>query len=263
MESHQVKQIDSLRQEPGSLIFAAHLFNSTSPTPTPTLQRMTSSDSSSLSCFPEELLLRILSLCVSPPAILPIPVPRSPLHAWDYVSDHSLIIKASPYSQPLARTRLALLCVSRQFHRITLPLFYHTLHLQSAKQLAGALKALKRRPALTPAVRKVVLSAIWQDCDVLLALCERVDDMDICLDLGRDRSSGVGDMEAEAFCAALARRDIFRMTIRKDPVAYLTHDRPRYMLEGLAQAIPRWSNLVSTQNDYFSALIHSFRRVFI
>ena len=210
---------------------------------------MTSSDSSSLSCFPEELLLRILSLCVSPPAVLPIPAPRSPLHAWDYVSSNSLITKASPYSWPLLRTRLALLCVSRQFHRITLPLFYHTLHLQSAKQLTGALKALKRHPTLTPAVRKVVFSAIWQDCDVLLTLCERVDDVDICLDLGHDRSSGVGDIEAEAFCAALARRDIVRLTIRKDPVAYLTHDRPRYMLEGLAQAIPQWTNLVSAQSS--------------
>ncbi|KAL4063797.1 hypothetical protein V8B97DRAFT_1864612 [Scleroderma yunnanense] len=192
---------------------------------------------STLSCFPEELLLRILSFCVSPLVVLP----RSPLHVWDYVPHNS----HSPHSKSPARNRLALLYVSRQFHRITLPLFYRTLHLQSAIQLNNVLESLKARPSLAHAVRKVIFNAIWRDCDVLLMLCKRIDDLDICLDLGRGRSGSVCDVEAKAFCTALAWRDITRLTIRKDPITYLTHDRPRYVLEGLARAIPRWSNLES------------------
>lgn len=218
--------------------------------PTSTLPKMSSSHCPSLSCFPEELILRILSLCVSSPAVHPIPAPHSLVHAWDYATRGSIFTKVPPDSGSLAHTGLTLLCVSKQFHRIVLPLFYRTLHLRTAKQLSGVLEALKVRPVLANAVRTVIFSAIWKDCDVLFTLCKGIDNVDICLDPGRSRSSGVSDVEAEAFCGALAQRDIFRLTIRKDPVTYLTHDRPQCVLEGLAQAIRGWTNLVSTQNKH-------------
>ncbi|KAF8443978.1 hypothetical protein L210DRAFT_3643546 [Boletus edulis BED1] len=181
--------------------------------------------SRSLASFPEELLVRILSLSLVPPH-------RTPSDGFP----------------PLPhRNRVAPLLVSRQFFRIAVPLFYHTLHLHSPRQTARVLDTLTHHPTLAHAVRRVVFPAICHASAAVLSLCDRVYDVDICLDCGPGRrTSGPDpdDVDAEAFCYALEqRRTIAHLTIRKDPAAYLTHSRPMYVLQRLAQAVRHWTNL--------------------
>ncbi|KAF9223136.1 hypothetical protein BS17DRAFT_734736 [Gyrodon lividus] len=214
---------------------------------------MTQPIHSTLASFPEELLVRILTLCVTPPPVLP----SRPI--WDIVPPPTpAAFSPIPRNLP-PRNRLAPLLVSRQFLRIASPLFYHTLHLQSANQATQVLETLRHHPPLANAVRRVVFGGIWRDSAAVLTLCERVDDVDICLDSGPDHygsprplnvSFGSGasasDVDAEAFCFALEQKDtIMHLTIRKDPAAYLTHPRPQYVLEHLARVIHKWSNLES------------------
>ena len=180
--------------------------------------------SPSLASFPEELLVRILALALPP---------------------HPT---ASDLFPP--RNRTAPLLVSRQFLRIASPLFYHTLHLHSHNQATRVLDTLTLHPALANAVRRLVFSGIWHASASVLALCDRVCDIDICLDIGPcHRASEPGDpldVDAEAFCSALEqRRAITHLTIRKDPAVYLTHSRPIYVLQRLAHAVRQWTNLVS------------------
>ncbi|KAF8841500.1 hypothetical protein BDN67DRAFT_949553 [Paxillus ammoniavirescens] len=191
----------------------------------------------SLASFPEELLARILALCVAPRP------PHSPRPAWDVST-----------RQP--RGRLAPLLVSRQFLRIASPFFYHTLHLQSAKQVTGVLETLTQYPSLANAVRGIVFGGIWHDCAAVFTLCQRVESIDVCLDSGLGdhnplhavfgNGANASDVDAEAFCSALEQRDsIVHLTIRKDPNAYLTHPRPQYVLGRLSRAIHSWPSLES------------------
>ncbi|KAI9566083.1 hypothetical protein HD554DRAFT_2026010 [Boletus coccyginus] len=179
--------------------------------------------SRSLATFPEELLARILALSLARPASDVFP-PLPP------------------------RNRIALLLVSRQFLRIASPLLYHTLHLHSPFQASRALDTLTRHATLASAVRRIVFGGIWHDCASVLALCDHVYDVDICLDAGRphqtSRPADPNDVDAEAFCYALEQRcTITHLTLRKHPAVYLTHPRPIYVLQRLSQAVPRWTNL--------------------
>ncbi|KAG8221501.1 hypothetical protein J3R82DRAFT_1716 [Butyriboletus roseoflavus] len=174
--------------------------------------------SRSLASFPEELLARILSLSLAPPR-----------PAFDVF----------PPLPP--RNRTAPLLVSRQFFRIASPLLYHTLHFHSPHQATRALNTFTHRPLLANAVRRVVLGGIWHDCVDVLAHCKYVQDVDITLDSG---PGGPDDADAVAFCHALEqRRTIMHLTIRKDPAVYLTHPRPIYVLQRLAQAVHHWTDL--------------------
>lgn len=175
--------------------------------------------SRSLASFPEELLARILALALIPPC--------------------------SDLFPPIAP-----LLVSRQFLRIASPLFYHTLHLHSPHQTARAIDTLTHHPPLANAVRRVVFAGIWHNSAAVLALCDRVYDVDFCLDAGPGpQTSGPGDPidpDAEAFCYALEQcHSITHLTMRKDPALYLTHPRPIYILQRLAQVVHHWPNLVS------------------
>lgn len=177
----------------------------------------------SLASFPEELLARILALSFAP-------------------------LRPSDLCPP--RNRIAPLLVSKQFLRIASPLFYHTLHLHSSHQAACALDTFSHHPPLARAVRRLVFAGIWPASAGVIALCDRVYDIDISLDAGPIHSiSGTGDptdADAEAFCHVLEQRpNITHLTIRKDPAAYLTHPRPSYVLQRLALAVSQWKNLVS------------------
>ncbi|KAF9240067.1 hypothetical protein BU15DRAFT_46169 [Melanogaster broomeanus] len=194
----------------------------------------------SLASFPEELLARILALCVTPPPALPSRPP------WDVVPPTTL--------RNLPRNRFAPLLVSRQFLRIASPLFYHTLHLQSPNQATWLLETLQHQPSLAHAARKLVFGGIWRDCAAVLTLCDRVYDLDICLDCGPDNSTPIplnvtfgNDSDGESFCFALQQRDfITHLTIRKADNVYLTHRRPAVCTTDVCQSIiQKWSNLES------------------
>ncbi|KAH7926564.1 hypothetical protein BV22DRAFT_1128042 [Leucogyrophana mollusca] len=204
-----------------------------------------------LSSFPEELLARVLALCVEPT------VSVSSRPAW-----HN---PASSSSSAQPRTRLAPLLVSQQFLRIGSPAFYHTLYLRSASQTARALVTLRSQPDLAHAVRKVVATGVWAELAELFGACGRIEEIDICLDAGARTIMGSGantaargesrtvipnnntdEADAEAVCTALEQLDIKNFTLRKASSAYLTHPKPRYVLTRLAQAVPKWKNLEST-----------------
>jgi hypothetical protein len=80
------------------------------------------------------------------------------------------------------------------------------------------------------------------------------------MDVGTEENSfgGVaGDLDAETLCDALEHVDLKRLTIRKASCAYLTNMRPRYVLERIAKAVPRWSNLV---RSFISLICHLLTR---
>jgi hypothetical protein len=200
--------------------------------------------SPALSSLPEELIARILADCVTPPQVLTV---RPPWHALPpFFPCHSLLAHCSPPTYT-SRTRLSTLLVSRQFLRIGTPLYYETLHLPTVTHAARVLETLAAQPLLASAVRRIVLGCISLEGARVLRACERVEDVDVCMDVGTEENSlaGVaGDLDAETLCDALEQVDLKRLTIRKASCAYLTNMRPRYVLERIAKAVSRWPNLV-------------------
>jgi len=194
----------------------------------------------SLSSLPEELIARILADCVTPPKVPPF------RPSWHNIPPPCLtLVRPSPSN--ISRTRLSPLLVSRQFFRIGTPLYYRTLHLPSVTQATGALEVLSAQPQLADAVRCIVLGCISLDGARILQTCQRIEDVDICMDVGIDVNgfrNVAGDANAEALCDALERIDLKRLTIRKASYAYLSSTRPRYVLERIAKAVPSWPNLV-------------------
>ena len=55
------------------------------------------------------------------------------------------------------------------------------------------------------------------------------------------------DEDAKAFCDVIERLDVRSLTVRKASSAYLTHNKPKYVLSRLARAIPCWKNLERTE----------------
>lgn len=208
----------------------------------------------SLSSLPEELIARILADCVTPPRVR-VPV-RPSWHTLPPLCPcHSLVARPSP-SSSTSRTRLSPLLVSQQFLRIGTPLYYQTLHLPTVTHAARVLEALAAQPLLADAVRRVVLGCISMEGARVLQTCGRIEDVDICMDVGAEGSrleNAVGDLDAEALCDALERIDLKHLTIRKASYAYLTQMRPRYVLERIAKAVPGWPNLV---RSFFSLMGH-------
>ncbi|OAX37544.1 hypothetical protein K503DRAFT_742559 [Rhizopogon vinicolor AM-OR11-026] len=199
----------------------------------------------SLSSLPEELIACILEDCVSPPQVLPV---RPSWHTLPpFFPCHSLLARPPPPSNT-SRTRLSPLLVSRQFLRIGTPLYYQTLHLPTVTHAARVLEVLGAQPLLADAVRRVVLGCISLEGARVLRACERIEDVDICMDVGTEGNSlgnAAGDLDAEALCDALEQMDLKRLTIRKASCAYLTNMRPKYVLERIAKAVPSWPNLES------------------
>ncbi|KAJ7878738.1 hypothetical protein B0H14DRAFT_3435345 [Mycena olivaceomarginata] len=145
-----------------------------------------------LALFPEELLERILLEAVVAPAS---PHPRAPWH-----------LHPDSRGKLQTRGRTAPLLVSRAFHRIALPLFYHTLVLHSPRQSAALLDALRDQPDLVRGVRTLVLSnPCAADAEVLRMLPKL-----LVLDA---------------------------LSVRKGARTYLSQPAPRAMLDALADAV--------------------------
>lgn len=200
------------------------------------------STSNSLSSFPEELLARILADCVTPPQVLPI---RPPWHTQPFFPCPSLLARPPPHTS--TRARLSPLLVSRQFLRIGAPIYYQTLHLPTATHAARVLETLVAQPVLASAVRRVVLGCVSLEGAYVLRACERIEDVDICMDVyeGNPQGDAAEDLDAQALCDALDRIDLKHLTIRRTSNAYLTLTRPKYLLRRIAKAVPAWPNLES------------------
>ncbi|KAJ6618140.1 hypothetical protein B0H10DRAFT_1947761 [Mycena sp. CBHHK59/15] len=181
--------------------------------------------STTLACFPEELLERILAECVVAP---PSPHPHAPWHP-------------SPATSLSPRTRTAPLLVSRAFYRIAVPLFYHTLVVHTHAQAATLLPTLTANPAFAASVRRLVLLAPAPE---VLALCTGLRLLDITLP--------PADADG-AFARALAAQPLPRLrhlALRKAPGTYLSQPAPRALLTALAAALPGAPLLESTTTSF-------------
>ncbi|KAG1732907.1 uncharacterized protein EDB91DRAFT_661878 [Suillus paluster] len=194
----------------------------------------------SLSSFPEELLARILADCVTPPQVLPV------RPTWHTQPCPSHLVRPPPPTS--TRARLAPLLVSRQFLRIGTPIYYQTLHLPTASHATRVLETLAAQPVLAGAVRRVVLGCVSLESARVLQACDRIEDVDVCMDVGIEGDAQGGaarDEDAEALCDALERIDLKHLTIRRASDAYLTLTRPKYLLQRIAKAVPCWPDLES------------------
>ncbi|KAF8201292.1 hypothetical protein K438DRAFT_1965793 [Mycena galopus ATCC 62051] len=163
---------------------------------------------SSFSQFPEELVERILLHAVVAPSA---PHPRASWHS------HSQQGK-----ELQTRGRTAPLLVCRAFHRIALPLFYHTLVVHSPHQSASLLEALRTQPHLARSVRVIALPNP-SACDAEVLKCCQISS------IGRD-------------AAELRRR---RRGTRRGGT-YLSRAAPRAMLDALADTVSACAQLQST-----------------
>ncbi|EGN94564.1 hypothetical protein SERLA73DRAFT_163095 [Serpula lacrymans var. lacrymans S7.3] len=220
------------------------------------------SPSTSLASFPEELLERILALCVSPPDTLPT---RPDWHL-SRSSPSTPQNEQTPSLPP--RSRITPLLVSKSWLRIATPLFYHTVLLRTPEQASALLITLQGAPDLARAIRTIVVSGCWPCLRELLAACPLLESFDFTLDAGLMPSPnnntannntanggvpspavGAGaitdavDVDAQAFCDVLEQIDLKHVTVRKPTSVYLTHPKPRYILSRLSAAVSKWSHL--------------------
>ncbi len=185
----------------------------------------------SLESFPEELIERILSYCV---VVTPTPAVSCP--AWAPVHP--------PTSPRPVCSRLAPLLVCKAFYRISLPHFYHTIHLTRPSQPANLLAALHHYPWLSRYVRRIVITGIFDGADQVFRRCSHVKALDITLD---PRFPDQAYCPAvERMCDSLEALDaVTHLTIRKPARLYLTHAGVKRLIVRLASAITGWIDLVS------------------
>ena len=198
---------------------------------------------SPLDTFPEELLESILS--------------------------HVIFSKS-----PISRIRSPLRLVSKQFHRISTPLYFNTIHLRTQVQLQRLLVfALRSNPSLASHIRKVIIEGTWTEAAVLFLLCSQFGALrilDITLDpdaspppkefvksffsqmgVATDnlhvnmKMKGSSSSDAEDFCKHLhGLTSVTHLTVRKPKDVFLTQPKTRFVLSQLAKAIKAWKDLV-------------------
>lgn len=180
----------------------------------------------SFQILPEELVERILALCVLP-------------------NCNSSPLRPSWHIQSSARSTASVLLVNKTFRRIATPLFYKTLVLRSPAQLPLLLDgALKPNPELGTYVRNVLISGGYAGLDELVHQCQHLEVFDMTLD-----NAPWDDGVQQKFADSLKEMGgLKHLVIRKN--AYLSQAKPKYMISQLTQALPYWSALVSAINSY-------------
>ncbi|KAK7052171.1 hypothetical protein R3P38DRAFT_2858969 [Favolaschia claudopus] len=181
----------------------------------------------SLAEFPEELLERILALAVIAPCT---PHPRAPWHPH------------TSSGRKETRGRIAPLLVSSVFHRIALPLFYHTLVIHSATQSASLFNALRAKPYLAKATRVLVLPSP-SACDAqVLAMLSNLSVLDVSL----PHNATVAE-DVEPLADGMRKlTGLHSLSVRKPSGTYLSQPAPRLMLEALADTVSSCANLHTT-----------------
>ena len=183
--------------------------------------------------FPEELLERILALCVIAPLV------RAARPQWHQ----------RPTSDS-GRGRLASLLVCKKFFRISTPLFYHTIHVTSPTQLHRLLSgAMRPNLYLSTYVHRLLFAGVWADGGELIAMCSNsIKMLDITLDMTQlvNANRDVRDLDAEDFCEGLKHitQSLTHLVVRKPNNVYLTQTKPKYVLGEIAKAMRNWDNLV-------------------
>lgn len=192
-----------------------------------------------LNSFPEELLERILSLCV-------VSSPDSHFRLlWLQFGAPSPLNSEKPSQNTCIRGRLAPLLVCKRFLRISIPLFYHTVHISSPRQLNNLLENALRINTCFPAqIRHLVFDGVWAHGGEVMRLCgEHLRTLDIMLDAGP--AFPVTVEEGQKFCEGLRHLTVVtHMVLRKSTNVYLTHHKARYVIGEIAKAIENWEALV-------------------
>ncbi|KAF8815530.1 hypothetical protein BYT27DRAFT_7079768 [Phlegmacium glaucopus] len=193
-----------------------------------------------LAAFPEELLERILSLCVIAPLL------QTARPQWHQRPEPGTATSTQ------VRGRLAPLLVCKKFFRISTPLFYHTIHITSPAQLHKLLSsALRPNLYLATYIRHLLFAGIWAEGGELLSMCStNVKMLDITLDVtqlapGVNPNRDVRDLDAEDFCQGLkdVTKSLTHLVLRKSNNIYLTQPKPKYVLAEIAKAMRNWDNL--------------------
>jgi hypothetical protein len=181
----------------------------------------------SILSIPEELLDTILDLCIVTAA------DRPPWHV------------RSP-----ERSRASLLLVNKTFLRIATPILYKTVLLRSPSQLSSILiNTFRPNPKLASYVKTIILPGGAHDgVEELFQFCRNTQLLDVTLDknpLGPGTTSRFGNSLRQM-------KRIRHLVIRKD--AYLSQEKPKYIISQLSQAIGYWDSLVCYYNRRFSRL---------
>lgn len=192
--------------------------------------------------MPEELLERILLFALSPH---PAPAPAPAL--------------ASSPALSSAASRLAPLYTCRLLARIGAPHLYRAPRIRSARAARLLARTLESSPALARCVRKLRACASYAALAVVFRACgaaslpsspseprRALELLDLTLDAGVDDAEMEGkDVEGgRCFGDALAALDVRVLVLRKRE-AYLTQERPKAVMEGLARAVTKWQSLTS------------------
>ena len=171
--------------------------------------------------FPEEVLERILALCVD--------------------AQTDAFANPSWHTRQVSRRASSVLLVNKTFLRIATPLLYNTVVIRSSHQLTTILDNVFRpSPQLATFVKTVEISGgSYDGLDDFVRLCVNLEEFDMSL----DNTPWEEDVR-EKFAESLkGMRKIKSLIVRKD--AYLTQEKPKHLMNQLSDAIVAWTSLVS------------------
>jgi hypothetical protein len=176
---------------------------------------------STLLSFPEEVLERILALCVD--------------------AQTDAFANPSWHTRQVSRRASSILLVNKTFLRIATPLLYSTVVIRSAHQLATILDNVFRpNPELAAFVKTVAISGgSYDGLDEFVRLCVNLEEFDMTL----DNSPWEGDVRERFGQSLMGMKKIKSLVVRKD--AYLTQEKPKLLMNQLSNAITSWTSLVS------------------
>lgn len=206
-----------------------------------------------LASMPEELLERILALVLLPPPPPAASTARSS-------ASHYAPVRSSPHPAPQPNPTASLL-VSRAFYRVGTPLLYRHPILRSPRQADRFAATLTARPVLGTCIRALALDGTFPALKAIVKFCPTLERLDITVDNGalvgpsprvaNQSEEERADAHVRAFCSALSKlRSVRHLVLRKN--AYLTQPRSVLVLEGLADAIQLWDDLVSLLRHFSS-----------
>ena len=177
--------------------------------------------------FPEEILHRILSYSVSVP---PAPLLRPSWHVRQ---------------KSCNRSRTATLLVCKSWLRIATPLFYTHILLQSEEQAALLSHTVTANPILARYARSLKVMGVWGVLRDVIKLCSSVESLDLTLDAPRIVDTDCRMQEIGKALSDLELLDIRHFVLRKLPNAYITQQKPRFVISHLSLLVPKWQRLVS------------------
>jgi hypothetical protein len=171
--------------------------------------------------FPEEVLERILALCVD--------------------AQTDAFANPSWHTRQVSRRASSILLVNKTFLRIATPLLYNTVVIRSSQQLSTILDNVFRpNPELAAFVKTVVISGgSYDGLDDFVRLCVNLEEFDMTL----DNTPWEEDVRERFGESLMGMRKIKSLVVRKD--AYLTLEKPKHLMHQLSNAISRWTSLVS------------------